>query len=177
MTSDKLLLLSCCAPCSVGVIRHLYEEKTDFTVLFYNPNIRPQEEYIRRRDENKRICQELNIPFIELPYQPDLWIKETQGLKNEPEKGKRCDKCFLLRLRATARYAKENGFTRFSSVLGISRFKDFDQVCRAGLQAAQEEYIPYDTTNWRKGGLLEKSEKLAKEKNLYRQTYCGCKPR
>ena len=78
MTSDKLLLLSCCAPCSVGVIRYLYDNKTDFTVLFYNPNIRPQEEYIRRRDENKRICQELKIPFMELPYQPDLWIKETQ---------------------------------------------------------------------------------------------------
>lgn len=177
MTSDKLLLLSCCAPCSVGVIRHLYEKKTDFTVLFYNPNIRPQEEYIRRRDENERICQELDIPFTELPYNPEFWKEEIKGFENEPERGKRCDKCFLLRLRVAARYAKEHGFTRFSSVLGISRFKNFEQVCHAGLQASQEEGIPYDTTNWRKGGLLERSERLSREKNLYRQTYCGCKPR
>ena len=177
MIQDKLLLLSCCAPCSVGVIHQLHEQRVDFTVLFYNPNIQPENEYVRRRDENKRICLELHVPFIELEYRPDLWKEATKGLENEPEKGKRCDACFFLRLKAAARYARENGFTRFSSVLGISRFKDFDQVCRAAQKASKEEHIPYDATNWRKNGGLERAERLAKEKNLYRQTYCGCHPR
>ena len=176
MSSEKLLLLSCCAPCSVGVIQDLHDRGVDFTVLFYNPNIRPESEYVRRRDENARVCAELGAPFVELPYEPDRWAKAICGLENEPERGKRCDICFLLRLRIAARYARAHGFTRFSSVLGISRFKDFEQVCRAGLTAADEEHIPYDTTNWRKEGGLEKAERLAKEKRLYRQKYCGCKP-
>ena len=177
MASEKLLLLSCCAPCSVGVIQDLHEKGTNFTVLFYNPNIRPEEEYIRRRDENKRVCDELGVPFVELPYDPAAWDRATKGLENEPERGKRCDACFLLRLRTAARYAKENGFTRFSSVLGISRYKDFDQVCRAGQKAAAAENVPYDETNWRKNGGEAKANRLAREKNLYRQNYCGCKPR
>jgi len=174
---DKLLLLSCCAPCSVGVITDLHAQGIDFTVFFYNPNIRPESEYIRRRDENKRICQELGVPFIEGDYNPEIWAEQTQGLENEPEQGKRCDVCFLIRLKQAAHYAKKNGFTRFSSVLGISRYKNFDQVCRAGLTASQEVQIPYDMTNWRKNGGLEKANQLAKEKGLYRQNYCGCKPR
>ena len=177
MCSEKLLLLSCCAPCSVGVIHDLHKRGTDFTVLFYNPNIRPEKEYIRRRDENKRICDELKIPFVELSYDPATWDQATKGLENEPERGKRCDSCFFLRLKAAAHYAKENGFTRFSSVLGISRYKDFDQVCRAGQRASATENIPYDETNWRKNGGEAKANYLAKEKNLYRQNYCGCKPR
>ena len=177
MNSEKLLLLSCCAPCSVGVIQDLHEQGTDFTVLFYNPNIYPEQEYIHRRDENKRICDELKVPFVELPYNHIVWEQATKGLENEPERGKRCDACFFLRLKAAARYAKANGFTRFSSVLGISRYKDFDQVCRAGRLASAEENIPYDETNWRKNGGEAKANRLAREKNLYRQNYCGCKPR
>ena len=177
MPSEKILLLSCCAPCSVGVITDLHAAGKDFTVLFYNPNIQPEAEYIRRRDENQRICAELDVPFIELPYNNEIWLQATRGLENEPERGKRCDQCFLLRLRAAARYAKENGFTKFSSVLGISRYKNFDQVCCAGRIAASEIGIPYDETNWRKNGGEAKANRLAKEKNIYRQTYCGCRPR
>ena len=176
MAQEKLLLLSCCAPCSVGVIHRLHAQNTDFTVLFYNPNIRPEAEYRRRRDENERVCRELGVPFVELPYEPSVWAQATQALEDEPERGKRCDVCFLLRLKQAAQYAKEHGFTRFTSVLGISRFKDFDQVCRAGERAATDTGIPYEATNWRKAGGLEYAEKLAKEKHLYRQTYCGCKP-
>ena len=177
MKKDKLLLLSCCAPCSIGVIHDLYTQGVDFTVLFYNPNIRPKSEYIRRRDENKRICDELGVPFMELAYDNDSWIQATRGFENEPERGKRCDICFLLRLRGAARFARENGFTRFSSVLGISRYKDFEQVCRAGQQAAEEENIPYDLTNWRKNGGEQRANDLARKHHLYRQNYCGCHPR
>ncbi len=174
---DNLLLLSCCAPCSVGVIEYLVKTQQNFTVLFYNPNIQPLTEYQKRLAENKRICDLFHVPFIELEYQPELWKKITQGLENEPEKGKRCEKCFYLRLKRTAQYAKEHGFTKISSVLGISRFKDFDQVTRVGLKVQSEEGILYDSENWRKKGRLERTEHLSKELNLYRQNYCGCKPK
>ena len=174
---DKLLLLSCCAPCSIGVITELAEKGQDFTVFFFNPNIKPEEEYRRRLEENKRICQNLAVPFIDGEYVPELWDQETKGLENEPERGKRCDQCFYLRLKMGAEYAKAHGFTRISSVFGISRFKDFDQVCRAGKKVEQETGILYDITNWRKNGGLEHAERLAKQHNLYRQKYCGCKPK
>ena len=173
---DKLLLVSCCGPCSVGVITDLAAKGQDFTVLFYNPNIRPKNEYERRLAENKRICDELKVPFVDLEYDTAAWDEITRGLENEPERGKRCDKCFYLRLKRAADYAKAHGFTRITSVLGISRFKDFDQVCRAGKLVEAETGIPYDTTNWRKGGGLERTEELCREKKLYRQKYCGCKP-
>ena len=173
----KVLLVSCCAPCSVGVISRLKKEGANFTVLFYNPNIQPKEEYLRRRDENQRVCNMFGVPFQELDYDPEVWKDATKGLENEPEKGKRCDVCFYLRLKKACEYAKENGFTEVTSVLGISRWKDFDQVCKAGLKAGEEIGIPYDCTNWRKNGGLEQSELLAKEMNLYRQNYCGCKPK
>ena len=174
--SDKLLLVSCCAPCSVGVIEDLKKQGVDFSVLFYNPNIRPESEYLHRLQENKKICKLYGVPFIELEYEPKIWQEATKGLENEPEKGKRCDVCFYMRLKKASEYAKANGFTRISSVLGISRWKDFDQVCRAGKKVESETGIFYDDINWRKEGRLERSEHLAKELNLYRQNYCGCKP-
>ena len=175
--NEKLLLLSCCAPCSVGVIQTLACEGKNFAVVFFNPNIRPLAEYEKRRDENKRICDLYNIPFIELPYDTCAWDKATSNLLNEPERGKRCDKCFELRLIKTAQYAKENGYTAFSSVLGISRYKDMDQVNRAAQKASKSADIPYDFTNWRKNGGEQLRTELSKELNLYNQRYCGCKPR
>ncbi len=174
---DKLLLLSCCAPCSVGVIADLAQRGQDFTVMFFNPNIHPKAEYSRRLQENKRVCEELKVPFIEGKYVPKLWQRVTQGLETEPERGKRCDQCFYLRLKIGALYAKKHGFTRISSVFGISRFKDFDQVCRAGKLVEGETGVFYDAINWRKNGGLEFTERLGKEKKLYRQTYCGCQPK
>ncbi len=173
----KLLLVSCCAPCSIGVIHQLKEQGVDFAVLFYNPNIRPVSEYEKRRDENKRICREKGVQFIELPYDPEKWDNAVAGFENEPERGRRCDICFRLRLMRAAEYARTNGFTHFTSVLGISRYKDFDQVCRAGLAAADMYDIPYDMTNWRKNGGEQLRAALAREANLYAQNYCGCKPR
>lgn len=175
--NEKMLLLSCCAPCSIGVIQTLAQSKKQFAVVFFNPNIRPLSEYIKRRDENKRICDLYHVPFIELEYDTCAWDNATQGLMNEPERGKRCDKCFELRLMRVAQYAKQNGYTSFSSVLGISRYKDFDQVNRAAQTAANTYNIPYDLTNWRKNGGEQLRATLTKELNLYNQRYCGCKPR
>ncbi|MBE6450311.1 MAG: epoxyqueuosine reductase QueH [Alphaproteobacteria bacterium] len=173
--TDKLLLVSCCAPCSCGVIHHLVQKGIDFSVLFYNPNIVPFSEYERRAKENRRVCQKYKVPFIELEYDNQRWCELTNGLENLPERSKRCDICFEMRLKKAFEYARQHGYNRVSSVLGFSRYKDFDQVNRAALNAGGEGL--YDPINWRKGGIQELSNELKKELSLYNQNYCGCKPR
>ena len=172
--SGKLLLLSCCAPCSCSVIKKLSCEKRDFAVLFYNPNIDTVQEYQKRLEENERVCRAFGVTFVSLPYEPEIWHKAVQGLEQEPERGRRCSVCFELRLKRAAQYAKENGFTCFSSVLGISRHKDLEQVNRAAQRASVQTNVPYDLTNWRKGGAEELRRALITEMNLYKQDYCGC---
>ncbi len=188
MKNGKILLLSCCAPCSAAVIDKLARDKADFTVLFCNPNIYPTEEYLKRRDEQKRLCAFYRAPFVELPYDKKAaektaeraakaareWSEAVCGLEREPERGKRCAVCFLFRLRRAAAYAKENGYSKFTSVLGVSRHKDWEQVNAAARAAAKEYQIEYDFTNWRRGGLEETRRRLIKELKIYEQTYCGC---
>ena len=173
----KILLLSCCAPCSIEVTLRLKKMAVCFTLLFYNPNIRPFEEYQKRLEENKRLCFEEGVPFIDLPWEQEAWCKLVKGFENEPERGRRCDKCFAMRLERAAKFAKENGFTHFTSVLGISRYKNFEQVTSIALNISQQENIPYISTNWRKNGGEDLRAKLAKERALYHQSYCGCSPR
>ncbi len=150
------------------------QQGRQFTVLFYNPNIDSEAEYQKRLAENKRVCARFGVPFAELPYEPHVWREAVKGLEQEPERGKRCSACFYLRLRRAAQYAKENGFTAFSSVLGISRHKDLQQVNAAALAAAEKEQIPYDLTNWRKGGTQQLKTALMREMQIYNQNYCGC---
>lgn len=171
---SKLLLLSCCAPCSCAVIKKLAQEKRDFAVLFYNPNIHPVAEYEKRLKENERYCQSVGVEFIALEYDPERWFECVKGLENEPERGKRCSACFAMRLKRAAGYAKMNGFDCISSVLGVSRYKDFAQVTQEGKKAAGEYGLPYDETNWRKGGLEFERAKIIRETRMYAQNYCGC---
>ena len=177
MIAKRLLLLSCCAPCSCGVIQYLSQKGQFFSVLFYNPNIRPFEEYKKRLEENKRVCERYKVPFIELEYNPEKWDEVVCGLENEPERGKRCAVCFALRLQRTCQYAKENGFDAVTSVLGVSRYKNLDQVNCAGEKASEVTGIPYLSIDWRRNGLEIVRQSLVKELNLYKQSYCGCKPR
>ncbi|WP_178338361.1 epoxyqueuosine reductase QueH [Candidatus Avelusimicrobium facis] len=174
MPEEKLLLLSCCAPCSCGVIEMLAAQGRTFTVLFYNPNIDTAGEYQKRLAENQRICARFGVPFAQLPYEPERWRAAVAGLEQEPERGRRCSVCFELRLKRAAQYAKEHGFTRFSSVLGVSRYKDLAQVNAAAARAAAAVGVPYDETNWRKGGTEALRHLLIKDMQLYNQTYCGC---
>ena len=174
---EKILLLSCCAPCSCAVIKTMAEARQDFSVVFYNPNIRPLAEYEKRRDENKRVCELYQVPFIELEYDNDRWCDITKGLENEPERGKRCSLCFHMRLKRVMEYAKENGFTAVASVLGVSRYKNLDQVNDMAERAAKETKFPYLEIEGRKNGMQELRAQLIKELELYQQTYCGCKPR
>lgn len=172
----RFLLLSCCAPCSCAVIEKLAREQADFSVVFYNPNIRPQEEYQKRRNENERLCRLYNINFIELEYDNERWCSLTQGLENEPERGRRCDICFEMRLKRVMEYAKANNYDAVASVLGASRWKDLDQVNRAAQRASEQIGIPYLEIEARKNGMQERRIHLIKELELYAQRYCGCKP-
>jgi len=172
----KILLLSCCAPCSCGVIEKLAADGADFAVAFYNPNIRPRAEYVKRLEENRRVCEKYGVPFTELEYDNDRWRALTEGLENEPERGRRCDICFEMRLRRVMKYAKENGFDAVASVLGASRWKDLAQVNRAAARASADVGVPYVEIEARKGGMQERRLKLVKELELYEQRYCGCKP-
>lgn len=173
--AQKLLLHSCCAPCSGSVMESLIQAKIDFTIYFYNPNIHPAKEYEIRKNENIRFAEKHSIPFVDADYDTDNWFERAKGMENEPERGKRCTMCFDMRFDRTALYAYENGFPVISSSLGISRWKDMNQINECGLRAA-EKYpgITYWTYNWRKGGGSQRMYELAKEESFYKQEYCGC---
>ncbi|HCU75893.1 MAG TPA: hypothetical protein DGS69_10575, partial [Acinetobacter baumannii] len=118
---NKLLLHSCCAPCSGEVMESLIESNINFSIFFYNPNIHPVKEYLIRKEENIRFADKHNIPFIDADYDTNNWFARAKGMENEPERGIRCTMCFDMRFERTALYAYENGFSLISSSLGISR--------------------------------------------------------
>jgi predicted adenine nucleotide alpha hydrolase (AANH) superfamily ATPase len=172
---DRVLLHSCCAPCSGGVIEALYASEVDFTVYFYNPNIHPREEYEKRKEENARFARKMGIPFIDADYDPDTWFARVKGLELEPERGRRCAQCFDLRLERAALYAHEEGFPLLTSCLGISRWKNLEQVNASGHRAvARYENLSYWDYDWRKGGGSFRMMEITKREGFYRQDYCGC---
>ena len=152
--AKKVLMHSCCAPCSGGIMESFIASKIEFTVLFYNPNIQPREEYEMRKNENMRFTKKMNIPFIDLDYEDrSLWFKRAKGLELVPERGQRCTMCFDMRFERSALFAKENGFPVFTSSLGISKWKDLDQVNASGMRSASRyPDLIYWTFNWRKKG-------------------------
>ncbi|MBR2274037.1 MAG: epoxyqueuosine reductase QueH [Alphaproteobacteria bacterium] len=172
--SDKMLLLSCCAPCACAVIERLKQQGQAFSVLFYNPNIHPLKEYEKRRDEQRRLCQKWDIEFIELEYDCQRWFACVKGYEQEPERGKRCDICFELRLERAMVYAKQQGYRGVASVLGVSRWKDLAQVNRAAQRASAKTGVAYIELEGRKGGMQQRRQDLIRELELYRQDYCGC---
>lgn len=172
---SNLLLHSCCAPCAGDIMEKLTASEIDYTIYFYNPNIHPQQEYEHRKNENKRFADKHNIPFIDADYDKDNWFERVKGLEWEPERGKRCTACFDMRFERTALHAKENNFSLISSTLGISRWKDMNQINDCGVRAADRyDDIDYWTFNWRKKGGSERMYQIAKKENFYKQEYCGC---
>lgn len=171
----NVLLHCCCAPCSGGIIASLLEAGIDLTILFYNPNIHPKDEYEKRKADIVRYAQKLNIPLIDSDYDPDNWLERVQGLENEPERGRRCSICFDMRLEYAALYAAEHHFKVFTSTFGISRWKDMAQVNAAGERAAARYPDPtYWTHNWRKKNGTQKMYEVIQREEFYRQKYCGC---
>jgi len=173
--ADKLLLHSCCAPCSGELIEALLASEIDFTIFFYNPNIHPVQEYEMRKKENVMFAEKHNIPFIDADYDKDNWFARTRGLEWEPERGKRCTACFDMRFERTALYAHEHGFAVITSALGISRWKDMQQINASGERAASRyPGMLYWTYNWRQQGGANRMYEIAKRENFYKQEYCGC---
>ena len=172
---NRLLLHSCCAPCAGEIMEALSVSKIKTSVYFYNPNIHPIEEYEIRKDENKKFCDKLGFEFIDADYDKDNWFKRIKGLENEPERGKRCTKCFDMRFERSALYAKENSFKVFATTLGISRWKDMNQINEAGLRAASRyDEVKYWDFNWRKEGGSSRMIEISKREHFYQQEYCGC---
>lgn len=170
----KLLLHSCCAPCSGEVMEALAASDIDTTIFFYNPNIHPIEEYEIRKEENIRFAKKLDMPIIDADYDRDEWFERTKDQENEPERGERCSNCFDMRFERTAQYAADNDFDLISSTLGISRWKDMEQINVSGVRSSAPYNIHYWNFNWRKKGGSSRMLELSKREGFYQQEYCGC---
>jgi predicted adenine nucleotide alpha hydrolase (AANH) superfamily ATPase len=153
----------------------LLASEIDYTIFFYNPNIHPHKEYEIRKQENIRFAEKYNIPFVDADYDKENWFERVKGLEDTPERGERCTVCFDMRFERTALYAHEHGFKVFTSSLGISRWKDMNQINGSGIRAAQRyPEIQYWTQNWRKGGGSQRMIEISKREEFYQQEYCGC---
>ncbi|MGN0469420.1 MAG: epoxyqueuosine reductase QueH [Acutalibacteraceae bacterium] len=171
----KLLIHSCCAPCSSYVLEYL-TQYFDITVFYYNPNISPEQEYRHRVEEQKRLISEMcpDVKFIEGIYEPQKFYEMAKGLENEPERGKRCLKCYRMRLERTAETAKNGNFDFFTTTLSISPQKDSAVLNEIGRQLSTEYNIPYLFSDFKKRGGYKRSIELSAQFNLYRQNFCGC---
>jgi epoxyqueuosine reductase len=171
----KVLLHSCCAPCSGEVMEAMQASGIDFTIFFYNPNIHPREEYELRKNENIRFAERCGIAFVDADYDTDNWFARARGMEHEPERGVRCTMCFDMRFERTALYAHEHGFPVMTSALGISRWKNMQQINDCGMRAASRyPDLSYWDYNWRKGGGAARMIEISKRENFYQQEYCGC---
>ncbi len=174
-SKNKILLHACCAICSGYPITLLKDMGYQVVVYFYNPNIFPSDEYEKRLDAQRTLCKHLNCELIEGEYLPEEFYTNVKGLENEPEKGKRCDKCFELRLTKTAELAKKLGINEFTTSIVISPHKNFAKLTEIGEKIALQNDLTYKAIDFKKQDGFLKTNKLSKELNLYRQNYCGCK--
>ena len=171
----KVLLHTCCAPCSSAIVECLVRNGITPVIFYSNDNIFPREEFDKREGECLRYARSLGLDVVEDPYDHERWLPLAQGLEEAPERGARCLECFRYRLLRAARYAAEHGFTVLTTTLASSRWKDLSQVNEAGRWAcAQVEGVTWWDRNWRKEGLQERRSEIIKEMNFYNQPYCGC---
>ncbi len=172
----KLLLHSCCGPCSTTVITML-KEYFDITVFYYNPNIEPREEYEKRKSEQIRLIKELNsefVKFLESDYANEEFRSVTKRLEEEKEGGARCSVCFKLRLEKTALKAKELDYEYFGTTLTVSPYKNSYIINEIGAMLEKNFGVKYLYSDFKKNDGYKKSIELSKKYNLYRQNYCGC---
>ena len=175
--TPRLLLHSCCAPCSSYVLEYL-TEYFDITVYYYNPNISPMGEYEKRIAEQKRLISEMkfknSVSFIEGTYNHDEFISSTRGLENLPEGGERCSLCYEMRLEAAAQKAAEINADYFTTTLSVSPYKNTAKLNTIGLKLAMEYGVPYLVSDFKKNNGYKRSIELSTEYGLYRQNFCGC---
>ena len=185
MGETKVLLHTCCAPCSSAIIEAMMQNGITPVIFYCNPNIYPREEYQIRKNECTRYAQSLGLEIIDDDYDHEAWLEAVKGMEDEPERGGRCLKCFKIRLLRTAEYAAKRGMRVITTTLASSRWKSLDQINEAGRWACCQingrfsaaplasKVIWWDQ-NWRKGGLQERRLQIIKEYDFYNQQYCGC---
>lgn len=173
----RLLLHSCCGPCSSYVITYL-TKFFDITILYYNPNIFPYNEYLKRKEEQIRLINEIDtensLDIIDCDYDNDLYEKLIKGLEQEPERGKRCNVCYLMRLDKTAAIAKENGYDFFCTTLSVSPYKNANLINEYGSSLEDKYRVRWLYSDFKKKDGYKQSILLSQKYNLYRQNYCGC---
>ncbi|MBR2833994.1 MAG: epoxyqueuosine reductase QueH [Bacilli bacterium] len=172
----KLLLHACCGVCSSSVLEKLINH-FDITVLYYNPNIYPKEEYDLRYENLKKIISKIdkNIKLLEMGYNEEEFNNKIKGLEKEKEGGKRCTKCFYLRLEETAKIAQSKNYDFFTTTLSVSPYKNSEILNKIGSILEEKYNIKYLYSDFKKKNGYKRSNELAKKYNLYRQNYCGCK--
>lgn len=172
---NPILLHACCAICSAYPIKLLQEMGYDVIVYFFNPNIYPESEYLKRLEAQEKLCEDLGCELIVEEYEPKMFEIVSFGLEDEPEKGKRCTKCFELRLFQNAKKAKALGIENFTTSIVISPHKNFELISKLGKTMSDKYGINYLDIDFKKKDGFLKSNTIAKELGLYRQTYCGCR--
>jgi predicted adenine nucleotide alpha hydrolase (AANH) superfamily ATPase len=173
MGKPELLLHICCAPCSTHVVEVLKEDY-NVTGYFYNPNIHPESEYVRREDEMKRYAQKIGLELVCAEYDDARWFEMVKGMEDVPEGGERCFLCYRMRLEKTAQYAEEHGYQFFTTTLSVSPHKNAAKINEIGSQVAGRRQLQFYTANFKKRGGFERRVRMSKEAGLYRQSYCGC---
>ena len=172
--NKRLLLHSCCAPCSSHCLSEL-SPQIGVTVLYYNPNLDCAEEYEKRKREQIRFLRETGLAdFLDCDYASEDYISAVRGLEEEKEGGARCSVCFRLRLDRTAREAKARGFDYFATTLTVSPLKNARLINEIGFAVAEEAGVKYLPSDFKKRGGYLHSVRLSEEYGLYRQDYCGC---
>ena len=173
----RLLLHSCCAPCSSYVLEYL-SEYFEITLLYYNPNIFPQEEYQKRVNELHRLVSEMHfghpVTIIDGKYDPQEFFETAKGLEDVPEGGERCFKCYRLRLNEAARLAAEGGYDYFTTTLSISPLKNAGKINEIGEELAGIYGVSHLPSDFKKKNGYKRSIELSAEHDLYRQNFCGC---
>ena len=172
--NNKILIHACCGICSGYPISLLKEMEYEPIVYFCNPNLDTDEEFIRRLEAQKTVCKYHKVELLAENYKHEDFLNYTKGLENEPERGKRCDKCIELRLRQAGEKAKSLGIHTFTTSLPISPHKDFKKISEIGERIAKELEITYLSLDFKKKDGFLKTNKLSRELNIYRQNYCGC---
>lgn len=181
VVKPRLLLHSCCGPCSTAVVERLIRTYK-ITIFFYNPNIMDEEEYEKRKNTQLHFIEKYNhnidaidfIEFMEGPYEPDVFMKVSQEFKNEPEGGKRCNECFRLRIEKTAETAKMTGNDYFATTLTVSPHKNCGLINKIGMDLAVRYGLTYLAEDFKKKAGYQRSIEMSKDYGLYRQQFCGC---
>lgn len=167
----RVLLHICCAVCATSCVERLRQEGNQVYGYFYNPNIQPPGEYLKRLQESEELARRENFPLIVGNYDVNSWSDRVKGLEEEPEGGRRCAECFAFRLEATAELRKEKGFDVFTTTLTLSPHKNAQLINEIGSRIGESLFLVRD---FKKQDGFKRAQELAKQYSLYHQDYCGC---